>query len=425
VLGDTIFAVASPPGAGARGVVRVSGPRALDVVHEVVHPAVPRARGSYAGSVAVLGFEVECLVLVMPGPGSYTGEDVVELHLPGSPLLLEKVLDRLRRGGRDATPGEFTRRAFENEKLDLLQVEAVLALIHAAGEDERQRAAYGLAGGLAHAIDAVRGEIEAAWALVEGGLDFTEDETGAVATELWQPRVRSALAALRRLRASLPVAAIGGEVLLQGAANAGKSSLANALAGRAEVLVADAAGTTRDVIAVEIAPGVCLLDGPGDFAADVPMDAEALELRDRIARRATHALWVVDATAPWWPSARLPLLAVAVTKIDLAPVPAIAAAAAGVPCFPVSSVTGAGIAALRAFVCARARGGPMSGAGRVADLLAASAAALERAVAAGADGGELVAADLAEALHALDELHGRSTPEDVLDRVFARFCLGK
>ncbi|MEM7199445.1 MAG: GTPase [Planctomycetota bacterium] len=432
---DTIVAVASPPGAGARGVLRLSGSGALAGAGALVG-ALAAERGSADRVVDVLGQPVPCLVLVMPGPRSYTGEDVVELHLPGSPLLLERIEGALVAGDvRRATPGEFTRRAFENGRLDLAQAEAVLQLIHAAGAEASRRAAALLRGGLAASVARLRGVLQDARALLEAGLDFAEGETGAVSEAEWQPGLVAATAELQELADGLPAVLSGGGILLMGASNAGKSALANALAGRDVVLVDDARATTRDVVAVEIAPGVTVLDAPGDLEGEVgPTDQAALALRARLGERAAAALWVVDASAPV-PSARganeaaetlgLDLCGIVWTKVDRAapPVENSAARSDGAS-FAVSSVTGAGIAALRGFLLARGHGrGARDAAERQRGALHAALAAVRAASAAPSD--ELVAEDLAAALRALDEIDGTSSPEALLDRIFAGFCLGK
>src|SRR5688572_22177381 len=147
MLGDTIAAVASPPGSAPRGVIRVSGPAALAAVAALAGVPLPRARAARAVAVPVRGVAVAALVLTMPAPGSYTGEDVVELHLPGSPILLDDVLAALHaRGVRAATPGEFTRRAFEHGRLRLEQAEAVADLIAADGDASRRLSVHALSG---------------------------------------------------------------------------------------------------------------------------------------------------------------------------------------------------------------------------------------------------------------------------------------
>ena len=433
MLGDTICAVASPPGAAVRGVIRVSGPDALGAVGALLATTLPLERAAHETAVDVLGHAVECLVLVMPGPRSYTGEDVVELHLPGSPLLLEGVLARLRGRLRDATPGEFTRRAYENGRLDLAAAEAVHDLICAADDEQRRRALALVDGSLTRGVEQVRGLLQDARALLEAGLDFTDGETGEVAAADWLPGLAAARTQLAELAAELPAGAAAGELVLLGATNAGKSSLANALAPGAQLLVSAQAGTTRDVLAVEVAPGVTLLDGPGDLPGASGVDQAALALRDRVMSRGTASILVVDLTAPQVPARALPVAAVVLTKLDLAPQMAPARAKelpadlAGAPVFAVSSATGVGLAALREFLGQRSAGGPVAAGRRAADLLDRARWAIERAEAGAAAGApeEVLAVELGDALAALDALHGKSSPEAVLDRIFAGFCLGK
>ena len=429
VIGDTIFAVASPPGAAERGVLRISGPRALQLAGEVVESELPPRRSVLETAVHILGHRVPCLVLVMPGPGSYTGEDVVELHLPGSPLLLEKLGERLRPAGRDALPGEFTRRAYENGRLGLTEAEAVLDLIHAATQDDRAKALDMLEGGLSESVDGVRSLVQDALALLESGLDFTEGETGTVAAESWLRLLRTALQMVQSMETALPQARTGGEVLLVGAGNAGKSSLCNALAGEQAVLTAEGSGTTRDVLRVPLTDEITLLDAPGDVEDPSVTEARALDLRDRVAHGCDAALLVVDLTAPLVVHPRLPVLATVLTKVDLVPeLPAtLERSLPAAPRFLVCNHTGQGLEQLRRFLLQRVGGGPSGRGNRVRDILARSRLRLADAVTATESGEpvEIVAVELGEVLGLLDEVHGRSTPEDLLDRIFSRFCLGK
>lgn len=440
MLGDTIAAVASPPGSAARGVIRISGPQALAAADCVVRPALPHTRGACVRAVAVRGYEVEGLCLIMPAPGSYTGEDTVELHLPGSPLLLECVLSDLERhGARRPTPGEFTRRAFEHGRLRLEQAEAVADLIAADGDVARRFALYALTGGLAASVARTRALLDDARAVLESGLDFTAEETGSVDAQAWLGALVAAEDLLATTCAQLPDALRTGELLLLGAADAGKSSLCNALAQRQAVLVGAGPGTTRDVIAVSLAEGVTLLDAPGDVETPGEIEAAAIALRDQVGARAAGALLVIDLGAPRVPHVprALPIVAVVCTKRDLvaAPGEAMAAVQAAIelrdarrpPWFAVSNTDGAGIAALRAFLLtAGSEAGIEAGTMRWGDALRTALDAVRQARAGAAHGHEeLVAADLAHALGALDAVHGRTSTETVLDRIFARFCMGK
>ncbi len=431
MIGDTILALASAPGLAERAVLRLSGPRARAAAALVFAPEPSPVRAQQEGTIGVLGHRLPALLLSMPGPRSYTGEDVVELHLPGSPMLLAMLQDELldrgeAMGVRAALPGEFTRRAFQNGRLDLTEAEGVLALIHAGSEQERLRALGLLQGGVRERVARSRAGLQDALAALEAGLDFTDGETGAVDTAEWLPIVTAERRALAELAQGLPQARRGGEVLLLGAANAGKSSLCNALCGRQAVLVDAAPGTTRDVLRVEVGEGLCLWDAPGDLADPAAWDRAALELRDLVAADAAAALIVLDPGAVHVPATALPVLAVVSTRADqggvlaLSPLP-------GVPLFAVDSVTGTGVAALRTFLQGHAGAGARDLGGPQRQALTAAVAALDRALATAASGGggEVVALDVQGALVALGRIDGSHSPEDLLDRIFRRFCLGK
>ncbi|MGC6487239.1 MAG: GTPase, partial [Planctomycetota bacterium] len=326
MIGDTIVALATAPGASARATLRISGPRAFEVAAEVFSPSPARARAQVDGAVRVRGRSFEAFALTMVGPQSFTGEDVVELHLPGAPVLARLLQERLlevgaARGARAALPGEFTARACQNGRLDLAQAEGLLLLLHAQDQREALAAVQWLNGGLAAAARAVRARLQDLLALVEVGFDFDDMDTGAVAPELWQAPLEPLAAQLEELLAALPVQAPGGELLLVGRANAGKSSLVNALAAAPRALVADVAGTTRDLLRVEVAPGVHLWDAPGDLDEPGAADRAALELRERLSGRAAGLLVVLDATdpqlSPMALRSPLPWFGVVYTKCDL------------------------------------------------------------------------------------------------------------
>ncbi len=386
------------------------------------------------------------LLLWMPGPRSFTREDVAEFHLPGSPPLLRAALDRLLDlGAVVAAPGEFTRRAFLSGRIDLARAEGVLELVRARNEGERRAATALLAGGLSDRVGTLREQLEDLRALVEASLDFDARDTGDVAAEEIDGRLADARAALAEARGFEVARSRGaGEplVALVGAPNAGKSSLYNRLLGRQRAIVAPVAGTTRDPVGEELdLDGIrCRLLDTAGFDRDEPADpigraarAAALSAVDA----AEVLVWVVDAASVggrgFPPRSEGWLLAW--NKIDLPGAPAAPPAdfAAG-PSIATSAVAGSGIAELRAAILAALRGGPGSDAVSTRELGARHRAALDRAAAAvekAVDGRrrgvalELLAEDLRAATDALDEITGRTTAEDVLDRIFARFCLGK
>ncbi len=441
MIGDTIQALASPPGSSARAVLRLSGPHAFAAVEAVFTPAVPRRRCQCSGAIRLAGATLPALVLAMPAPASYTGEDVVELHVPGSPLLVAELQRQMAAAIgpalRGARPGEFTARACCNGKLDGAQVEGVLLLIHADDAAAVAAGAAWLTGGLSAIVAGVRARLQDALAWIETGLDFEAADTGAVDAAQWREPLAAVAGDLRALQRQVPMATSGGEVLLLGASNAGKSSLCNALAERDAVLVDAASGTTRDLLRVAIGGDAAVWDAPGDMAEPSAVDRAALELRDRLGGRAAAALLVVDPAGDViWPRSSLPLLAVAFTKADRAVDDAAAGRAAaaaaaqlrlpaGVPQFLVSAHTGSGVEALRRYLRTHSRTGARAVGAPLREALAAAAQAVERVLGDLGLGAELASLELQQALAAICSIDGSHGPEDLLDRIYARFCLGK
>ena len=436
--GATIAAVATPPGAAERGVIRLSGPRAGELVRALARLERPlAARGVYRGRLADGGGEQPLVCLWMPGPHSYTREDVAELHLPGSPWLVAAALERaLALGAEPAEPGEFTRRAFENGRIDLLEAEGVLELVEADSAAERRAGLALLGGGLGRRVEALREELAGLRALCEASLDFDEDATGHVPVEELRAGGERALAALAEAlaweRRREPLAGLP-RVVLAGPPNAGKSALFNALAEDARALESDLAGTTRDVLRALWRPcgASCLLvDTAGldeALAATGALERRAQE-RARAEREAADlVLWVEAADAAPGDAAPRGALRV-VNKRDLAPVDPARGLA-------VSAREASGLEALARAVAERLAG-PDAPAGegsahalglRHRHALELARARLEEALAGLAEGLplDLVAEGLRAATDALDGIQGRTTPEDLLDRIFARFCLGK
>lgn len=462
---DTIVALASPPGASARGVLRLSGERAAAVaaahlVHGAardVHGAArgvelsTRARGAFDARFVDARGTQPVLVVWMPGPASYTGEDVVELHLPGAPVLLDAALAALvASGARPARAGEFTRRAFENGRIDLVRAEGVLELVGARGEDERRAGLALLSGGLSHEIDVLRAGLADVCSLCEASLDFDESETGHVDPRIVEAACSEARArvsaTLERVRAR-PTRVESAVFALVGPPNAGKSALFNRLTG-AEALVSSRAGTTRDVLSASFEAGgvrARLLDLPGFHDAGEGLDRAAQELARAAALSADVLLVVLDAAradggaddfaadfaadfflgrqARW-------LVWNRIDREDAAAAPQAGLAARfGVRgTSAVSARTGAGLPELVRALGALVSGGALADvAARHSRALAAALAAVDEAQTLARAGWPLdaVASTLRGALDALDDLAGRTTPEDLLDRIFARFCLGK
>ena len=430
-------------GASAVGVVRLSGPRAIAVAGTLIRGRTPLdALPSHTQRRVVIADPVsgerldDALCAVMHAPRSYTGEDVVELSCHGSPALLRTVIERLcAQGARLASPGEFTRRAFVNGRMDLAQAEAVALLIGARTERAVMLAARGVAGELGHTLRALREQLLDLMAGLEVALDFPEDGVGidpataAVAVEALLADVM----ALRQDAQRGRLVHAGVTVALVGAPNAGKSSLLNALVGRERAIVSDIAGTTRDVIEATIELDgipVRLLDTAGIGAARDALEAEGIR-RSRAAIEASDLLLVVvDGSRP--PSgavleetAARPRIVVR-AKSDLPTDPAAARLEAAVD---VSAVTGAGVAVLTERICrsmATGGGGELVASLRQVESLEALQLALIAARRALTEAPvEVALVDFKDALQHLSSLLGVDVGDAVLDRIFAMFCLGK
>ncbi|MBL8857653.1 MAG: tRNA modification GTPase [Planctomycetes bacterium] len=447
---DTIAAIATPPGGGLRGVIRVSGPRARELVRAVWHggtrPELSR-RALLEGRFDDGRGTLPLLLLWMPGPRSFTREDVAEFHLPGHPALLQSAVARLlSAGARLAEPGEFTRRAFHAGRIDLTRAEGVLALVFATNESQARAARALLFGGLEARVQAARAALVDARTLVEASLDFDENDTGHVPQGEIEAVLHTAAAALEQAQEfeaqRAPERGLA-RVVLCGAPNAGKSALFNRLLGRDEALVSAHAGTTRDALegTLELAGATATLrDTAGFDAGAAGPDRAAQRIAERSRADADLVVWVVDAAR-----AQQAALADERAALDSAQVLLVwhkADLRPGPPpdwtrelgcarILPVSSLTGAGVDALRSALDELLSGG-QGGLGRETFLrhtraLAQAQTELETALLSLRAGLalELVAEDLRRATDALDEVSGATAPEDVLDRIFARFCLGK
>jgi tRNA modification GTPase len=444
---DTIFALSSGRPPVAIAVIRVSGPRARAAL-ETMAGGVPEPRRARLVRLRDQpGGEVldQAVVLWFPGPNSETGEDVAELQVHGGRAVIAAALAALGRieGLRPAEPGEFTRRAFLNGRLDLTAVEGLADLIFAETEAQRRLAFRQLAGTLGQRAVEWRRRLIEAQALVEAGIDFSDE--GDVPDRLLAP----ALATARALREDIGAALAddrrgerlrdGLVIAIAGPPNAGKSSLLNRLARRDVAIVTPHAGTTRDVIEVHLdleGFPVTVLDTAGIRDTVDPVEQEGVRrARDRAAG-ADLVLWVTDATttadagptegqgAPVWQVRN---------KIDLiGSPPTCSAGTCPKTAFPVSALTGAGLPALIAAL-ARHAGTALAGAEtslvtreRHRNALGEAVAALDRALAEGGGGREdIIAEDLRLAARALGRLTGRVDVEDVLDVIFRDFCIGK
>jgi tRNA modification GTPase len=456
-MDDTVAAIVTPLGAGGLGVLRLSGPAALAVAGRVFRSALPlETAPSHTVHHGVLhdgGAAVDDAVAALfRAPRSYTGEDVVEFSCHGSPALLRRALDLLlKNGARAAGPGEFTKRAYLNGKMDLTQAEAVAALINARSDDARRWALEQLQGKLSLHVKSLRQEVIALLAHVEAGLDFVDDEVPDLARPELLRRLDALAAKAGTLLATAPRGRLfrdGLRAALAGRPNAGKSSLFNALLGADRAIVTPTPGTTRDTleetILVDGLPLV-LTDTAGLRDGAEAVEAEGILRAQRVLEEADAVLWVVDAAAPdgaETPPAASPGAPVilVLNKCDLLPAGidrmALVAgknARAHRAAVFVSAKTGEGLAELKKTLASLGPASPEAAAGptlmndRHADRVRDAAAALDAAVAAARAGDpeECVALELRRSLDAFDQVTGMGVPEEVLDAVFARFCIGK
>ncbi|HLK99526.1 MAG TPA: tRNA uridine-5-carboxymethylaminomethyl(34) synthesis GTPase MnmE [Myxococcaceae bacterium] len=435
----TIAALATAPAAGAVGILRLSGPAALEVGRALAPgvPAEPTPRHAYLATfVDAAGQPLdEGLFLYFRAPHSFTGEDVVELQAHGGPRLLRLLLGRVLEDARvrPAGPGEFTRRAFLHGRLDLTRAEAVADLVAADSEAAVRAAAAGLSGVLAQRVSALEAPLRALHADLEGVLNFPDEAEGA--DEDAGERVARLLAQAQGLLAEAGRGRLvrrGARVVLFGPVNAGKSTLFNRLVGEARALVDDEPGTTRDVLEARVeweGLALALLDTAG--LREAPGRVEALGIA-----RARQALASADLAVLVLPPGAAAAEAQAWTR-EAGSTPVLRVegkcdvAGRGEGGLRVSGLTGEGVEALRAAVLSHLWGGGTPSAvalvsERHADALRRACEALTRAEQAQRLSTlEVVSGEVGLALEALGEVSGTHVSEALLDAIFQRFCIGK
>jgi tRNA modification GTPase len=442
---DTIVAVATPAGRGGVAVVRMSGRDARRLAGSVVK-TLPEARRAGLRLIRDgCGRRLDRgLVIVFPAPRSFTGEDVVEFHVHGSPVVVSTLVRSLVEfGAREAGPGEFSRRAFLNGRLDLAQAEAVADLIQSTSEQAARAAMRSLEGAFSDAVHALVEALTDLRVRIEAAMDFPEEEVDFLSDPELEARLSGILEAFAEVRDRARQGRLLGDgmtVVIAGVPNAGKSSLLNRLAGYDAAIVTDVPGTTRDVLREDIdIEGMPLhvIDTAGLREEADAVESEGIRRAQAAMEKADRLLIVVDATTGRMPPPETVPPGVPVTivrnKLDLTAEPAgLAEDGQGRALVRVSALTGAGLAALRDHLKACVgytgeAGGAFSARRRHLDALTRAqrhaTAALEQLAEFRA--GELAAEELRLSQEALGEITGEVTSEDLLGRIFASFCIGK
>ncbi len=447
---DTIAAIATPAGRGGIGVIRISGPAAPNIATQLLGrlPAPRRAELHPFRDAAGASIDTG-LALYFDGPHSFTGEDVLELHGHGGPVVMDVLLQRiLQLGARAAAPGEFTQRAYLNGKLDLAQAEAIADLIDSGSSQAARAAVRSLQGEFSVHVHELAQQVLQLRLWIEAAIDFPEEEIDFLADRALGERMTS----LRQRFASLAATARQGTLLrdgmtvvIAGRPNAGKSSLLNRLAGYDAAIVTATPGTTRDVLRERIAiDGLPLhvLDTAGLRDAPDDVEAEGIRRARLEIARADRVLFVVDASDPHAVSAidndlqhvpaKVPLTLV-FNKIDRSGDEArVEAGQGGAPRVFLSATTGVGVDGLRQHLqeCIGfqpSADGALSARTRHVDALRRARAHVETAnqLLTERHAGELVAQELLDAHRSLGEITGEVSSDDLLGKIFSSFCIGK
>jgi tRNA modification GTPase len=457
---DVIVAPATAPGASAVAIVRLSGPGTHELLRSLFRPGKQgRDFATSDWGRLVLGDVLDgdgtvidrCLAVAWRAPRSYTGEDTAELHLHGAQAIVRRVVSRaVELGARPARPGEFTRRAFLNGRLDLAQAEAVGELVQSETEAAARAALGRLRGGLSHRLIAIRAELIPVLAELEATIDFPEEGIEASTRQRLGQRIEYALLGINALLESFKRGRVlreGMRVVLAGPPNAGKSSLFNLLVGRERALVSPHPGTTRDTVEaqVEIAGvAVTLVDTAGLRALPEEIEAMGIAKTHEEIQSAALVVFVVDSTDPagaheeYRKISGVPHLLV-FNKIDRMSQPAkeperVLHPANALGVVRLSTVTSVGFSELEGLIRSRLgekpteENNPMITSERHALALGKARLAIETVAEgiASAVSPEFLALDLAEGMTHIDSITGRGgLDEEVLDAIFSQFCLGK
>ena len=453
---DTIVAVATPSGRGGLGVVRLSGPHATSLANDLLEHSAPLvaryatvSRIVDAGGPSVEAFD-RVVATFFPGPGSYTGDDVVEISAHGSPVLLERIVAlACARGARLAEPGEFTLRAYLNGRLDLVQAEAVADLVDAVTPLQARIAFDQLEGTVTQAIGALDTDLFDLVARLEASLDFPDEgyhfvEPGLVAQGI--AAIRGRVGVLLEGASRGRLIREGCQVVVLGKPNVGKSSVFNALVGASRAIVTPMAGTTRDLVSDVVdleGLAVRLVDSAGIRATSDAVEAEGVDRARQAVSVASAGIVVLDRSRPLEDEDHQVLeetessrRVVTMNKMDQPSrwTSEVLSLGSEEVVVAVSAMTGEGLDGLRGALRTVLVGGgdvyrdtPTVANQRHIGLLERAGASLGDAEGAARDGAteEFVLADLQRARMALEELTGKRTPDDVVNHIFERFCIGK
>jgi len=450
---DTIAAIATPPGEGALAIVRLSGPEACKIAGDCCGRGdrIQSAKGTTVTVSTVLSQDKmvmdRAVVIVYRAPNSFTGEDMVEFVCHGGHAVPRQILTRfLEAGARAAAPGEFTRRAFLNGKMDLSQAEAVAELIRAVTDKAGRAAAQRLEGGVRKGVDAIRSKVIELLAEIEARLDFADEEIDPLPPGELERRMSGIRSEISRYMDTYTQGRLlqqGARVVIAGAPNAGKSTLFNALVQRERMLVSPVPGTTRDAVeewlAIDGVP-IRLVDTAGIRTGGGKIEQEGIKRTVERIKEADLVLLLVDRSRPRIPhqevmeAVREAHFVPVWTKSDL---PKRGSYPEGLPNKPevsVSGLMGSGLDDVKMLIIHKIWKHDFSDGEQVViaeerqlEALREAEQALKRVVDAEHDGtgAEIVAFELRQAAQALGKITGVEVGDDVLDRIFSRFCIGK
>ncbi len=450
---DTIVAQATAPGRGGVGVIRVSGSLATTVAKQVLGKMIPARRAEYLPFISDMGEQLDQgIALYFPNPNSFTGEDVLELQGHGGPVVIDMLIKRILQipGIRSARPGEFTERAFLNDKIDLTQAEAIADLIDASSEEAAKSALQSLQGEFSKRITALVESLIHLRMYVEAAIDFPEEEIDFLADGKVSADLQAIIDNLSAVKTAANQGAImreGMKVVIAGRPNAGKSSLLNSLSGKESAIVTDIAGTTRDVLREHIhidGMPLHIIDTAGLREASDEVEKIGIERAWEEITNADRVLFMVDGTttdavdpADIWPefSDKLPKdigITVIRNKADETGETAGICHVNSPTLIRLSAKTGLGVDALRTHLkecmgfTGSSEGGFMArrrhleALDKAAEHLEIGQAQLESFMA-----GEILAEELRIAQQYLNEITGEFSSDDLLGRIFSSFCIGK